>query len=109
MEYTPPLVSASISFSLQIRLLGFDGTGARGMRVPDSMLRQHLHSLKADMDTVVIEPALDLLVSATCEGRSLRLAQISAYRDLAPFVRMEPVIHLFFSVALGLNCCISLD
>ena len=51
-----------VKLTIEVRLVGFDGDGHSALVVHESELAQQLRALRADMDTVALEPELRTLV-----------------------------------------------
>lgn len=56
------LTEVTVTQTVEVRLVGFDGDAPSKLHVPDNVLLSHLRALRADMDTVVLEPSLAALV-----------------------------------------------
>uniref|UniRef100_A0A7S0RHP8 DUF7906 domain-containing protein n=1 Tax=Chlamydomonas leiostraca TaxID=1034604 RepID=A0A7S0RHP8_9CHLO len=50
------LTEVTIQQSIEVRLVGFDGDGGSRLHISDAALVKHLRALRADMDTVALEP-----------------------------------------------------
>jgi hypothetical protein len=52
-----------VTIEVQVQLVGFDGEGYRQLRVTEASLHTHLTGLRHQLETILLEPKLQSLVS----------------------------------------------
>ncbi len=63
MSVIDQMTAIPVALKIEVRLVAFEGQGQRRIEIPEAMMTRYLRALRADMDTVVLEPWPEIVVS----------------------------------------------